>query len=93
MKKVRFAICGAGHRGSNLVTHVLCVLDAVEIIAVCDLSREKAEALALKQDSVEISRECLLTFVATGEMFFKGVTMRAYFLTRFSTERTLIRRF
>ena len=28
---------------------------------------EKAEALALKQDSVEISRECLLTFVATGE--------------------------
>ncbi len=28
------------------MTHVLCVLDAVEIIAVCDLSREKVEALA-----------------------------------------------
>lgn len=28
---------------------------------------EKAEALASKQDSVEISRECLLTYTATGE--------------------------
>lgn len=46
MKKVRLAICGAGRRGSNLVTDVLCKLDAVEMIAICDLSREKAEALA-----------------------------------------------
>ena len=46
MKKVRFAVCGAGRRGSSLAADVLCMLDTVEIIAICDLSREKAEALA-----------------------------------------------
>lgn len=46
MKKVRFAICGAGRRGSHLTTAILCTLDTVEIIAVCDQFLEKAESLA-----------------------------------------------
>ena len=46
MKKVRFAICGAGGRGSHLTTNMLCLFDTVEIVAICDLSREKAETLA-----------------------------------------------
>lgn len=46
MKKLRFAICGAGSRGGKLTTNVLCRLEAVQIVAVCDLFREKAEALA-----------------------------------------------
>lgn len=45
MKKVRFAICGAGRRGGSL-TKDLLTLDAVEIVAVCDVSLEKAEGLA-----------------------------------------------
>lgn len=46
MENVRFAICGAGARGTVLTADILCTLEAVEIVAVCDLSREKAETLA-----------------------------------------------
>ena len=46
MKKVRFAICGAGDRGSHLTTSILCVLGSVEIVAICDIFQEKANALA-----------------------------------------------
>lgn len=46
MKKLRFAICGAGSRGSRLTTSILCTLEAVRIVAVCDLFLEKAQALA-----------------------------------------------
>lgn len=46
MKKLRFAICGAGLRGTHLTTNFLCTMDTVEIVAICDLSKEKAETLA-----------------------------------------------
>ena len=54
MEKVRFAVCGAGRRGSSLAADVLCMLDTVEIIAICDLSREKAEALAVEAELAAI---------------------------------------
>lgn len=46
MKKVRIAICGAGSRGSQLTGDVLCLLDTVEVVAICDQFREKAEKLS-----------------------------------------------
>lgn len=46
MKKVRFAVCGAGGRGGGLTEKVLCAIDAVEIVAICDLRLEMAQALA-----------------------------------------------
>lgn len=45
-EKVRFGICGAGRRGGHLTKKILCALDAVEIVAICDHLAEKADLLA-----------------------------------------------
>ena len=46
MKKIRFAVCGAGRRGMALSRDVLAILPDVEICGVFDPYTDKAEELA-----------------------------------------------
>ena len=46
MKHLNFVICGTGYRGSGLSKKVICELEDVSIIGVCDVYEDKAESLA-----------------------------------------------
>ncbi len=46
MKKIRFAVCGAGKRGTGLTRAVLANLNGVEVCGIFDPYTDKAEALA-----------------------------------------------
>ena len=48
MKHIRLAVCGAGNRGSGVTLNVICALEEVSIVSVCDLRRDNAEDLAAK---------------------------------------------
>ena len=43
MKSVRLAVCGAGNRGSSITLNVICALEDVEIVSVCDLRETNAQ--------------------------------------------------
>ena len=46
MKSVRLAVCGAGNRGSSITLNVICALEDVQIVSVCDLREATAQTLA-----------------------------------------------
>lgn len=48
MKTIRFAVCGAGQRGSSLVKNVLTNLDGVKICAIYDPYEDRVEELCEK---------------------------------------------
>ncbi|MBQ3055394.1 MAG: Gfo/Idh/MocA family oxidoreductase [Oscillospiraceae bacterium] len=48
MKTIRFAVCGAGCRGTGLTLDILCNLADVEVCGVFDPYTDKAEHLAAK---------------------------------------------
>ena len=48
MKQINFVVCGTGCRGSWLAGNVVCELDDVRIVGVCDPYEDKAEKLADK---------------------------------------------
>ena len=46
MKHLNFIICGCGCRGTSLAKDVICGLEDVQIVGVCDPYEDKAEKLA-----------------------------------------------
>ena len=48
MNPIRIAVCGAGNRGSSITLNVICALEDVEIVSVCDLREANAQTLADK---------------------------------------------
>ncbi len=54
MKKIRFAVCGVGLRGSSLIENVLTKLSDVEICAIYDPYMNKVDALCDKLKSNNI---------------------------------------
>jgi len=48
MKHIRIAVCGAGSRGSNVTLQVICALEEVSIVGICDLRESFAQDLAQK---------------------------------------------
>lgn len=48
MKHIRLAVCGAGNRGSGVTLNVICALEEVSIVSICDLRKDNAEDLAAK---------------------------------------------
>ena len=48
MKNIRLVVCGAGSRGSNVTLNVICALEGVSVVGVCDLREDFARTLADK---------------------------------------------
>lgn len=48
MKHIRLAVCGAGNRGSHVTLNVICALEGVSVVSVCDLRQDFADTLADK---------------------------------------------
>ena len=48
MKHIRLVVCGCGNRGSHVTLNVICALDALSIVAVCDVREACAQDLAQK---------------------------------------------
>lgn len=48
MKHIRLAVCGSGNRGSHVTLNVICALDGVSVVSVCDLRQDFADTLADK---------------------------------------------
>jgi len=47
MKELRFVLCGAGQRGSSMARGVICKLEGVKLVGICDTAYiDKAEACA-----------------------------------------------
>lgn len=48
MKQIRLAVCGSGNRGSHVTLNVICALEGVSVVSVCDLRQDFADTLADK---------------------------------------------
>ena len=48
MERVRTAVIGLGQRGSSLINHLFLGMDNCEIVAVCDLYRDRVDAMVEK---------------------------------------------
>ena len=59
MKQIRMAVCGAGRRGSHVTLNVICALEGVQVVSVCDLREENARQLADQIEEKTGSRPCV----------------------------------
>lgn len=83
MKKITFSVCGTGCRGTSLSRDIIAELPDVEISAVCDLHRDKAEALA--DYLLELTGHRPFVFTDCDTMFAECKTDAVYVATDWAT--------